>query len=189
MKSVSTAQHSVVGSFETRAQAQRAIAELRRAGFRDDQIGIVSRNTARHDPDAISNIGLADNLDESANWEERAGRGAMVGAAIGAGLGLVVAAALIPAIGPVIAGDTLATLIAGTGAGATAGGIFGGFVGLGISDLDAQFSEKELNAGHTIVTVAARGRCTEAIEILHRYNAIVEHEEMAAEAASKVAPH
>ena len=36
---------TVVGVFEDRTQADRAIADLRTAGFRDDQIGVAMRHT------------------------------------------------------------------------------------------------------------------------------------------------
>lgn len=173
MKSIPATQHTIVGSFETRAQAQQAVAELRQAGFRDDQIGVVSRSAIQPNPDMVDNTGMPDTLDEeSTNWERSAGVGAAAGAVTGTGLGLAVAAGLIPAIGPVIAGGTLAALIASASAGAAAGGILGGFIGLGVSDEDAQFSEEELNAGRTVITVAAHGRYAEASEIIHRFGGV-----------------
>ena len=36
-------QSTIVGVFDDRLQADRAIDELRRAGFRDDQIGVAMR--------------------------------------------------------------------------------------------------------------------------------------------------
>lgn len=171
MKTTPLAQHTVVGSFESRNQAQDAVAELRRLDFRDDQIGVVTRS-AVNDPDVIDNTGMPDNLGIDTNWERNAGVGAAAGAVTGTGLGLAIAAGLIPAIGPVVAGGTLAALFASAGAGAAAGGIIGSFVGLGISDDDAKFSEDELNSGRTIVTVAAHGRYAEAAEVLNRFGAI-----------------
>jgi hypothetical protein len=172
MKTTPLAQHTVVGSFGTRSQAQDAVAELRRLGFRDDQVGLVTRSATNNNPDAVDNTGMPDNLGDDTNWERNAGMGAAAGAMTGTGLGLAIAAGLIPAIGPVIAGGTLAALIASAGAGAAAGGILGAFVGLGISDDDAKFSEEELNAGRTIVTVAAHGRYAEAAEVLNRFGAL-----------------
>ena len=36
-------QSTIVGVFEDRQQADRAVDDLRRAGFRDDQIGVAMR--------------------------------------------------------------------------------------------------------------------------------------------------
>src|SRR4051812_45369918 len=40
-----TKRSTVVGVFEDRQQADRAVAELRQSGFRDDQIGLAMRQT------------------------------------------------------------------------------------------------------------------------------------------------
>ena len=39
-------QSTIVGVFDDRLQADRAVDELRRAGFRDDQIGVAMRHDA-----------------------------------------------------------------------------------------------------------------------------------------------
>ena len=39
-------QSTIVGVFDDRLQADRAVDELRRAGFRDDQIGVAMRYDA-----------------------------------------------------------------------------------------------------------------------------------------------
>src|SRR4051794_2143163 len=69
-----TKRTTAVGVFHNRAEAQQAIAELRRAGFRDDQIGMA----ARDDDGGTS----GDGDDEESSY---AGEGALTGAAAGAG--------------------------------------------------------------------------------------------------------
>src|SRR5581483_1361175 len=119
---------AVVGVFDTRRQAEEAVAELRRAGFRENELGILSRTDA---PGMDS--GLAHDPTHT-RWEEGSGIGAAAGAVTGTGLGLAVAAGLIPGVGPVIAGGTLAALIASAGAGAAVGTVIGALVGLGIPE-------------------------------------------------------
>ena len=123
-----TQRATVIGVFSDRDQAQTAVDDLRRAGFRDDQIGLVSRtatpahatHTTTHDQ-AKEKTGLPEDPTHS-HWEEGAGIGAAAGAATGAGLGLAVAANLIPGLGPVIAGGTILAILASAGTGAAVGG-------------------------------------------------------------------
>src|SRR5206468_6932749 len=83
---------AVVGVFDNYGQAEEAIRELKRAGFRDDEIGILSRTTV------ASETGIVNDPTHS-RWEEGAGIGAAAGAITGTGLVLAVAAGLIPGVG------------------------------------------------------------------------------------------
>jgi len=152
-----------VGVFHSREEAQQAIADLRRAGFRDDQIGMAAR-----DEDQAS----GDDADD--DNESYAGEGALTGAAAGAGVGalwgLGIVAGLLPAIGPAIAGGTLAAILASAATGAAAAGLAGALIGLGVSKEEAEYYEDELEAGRIIVTVHADGRYDEARSILQRFN-------------------
>lgn len=153
---------TAVGVFENRTNATGAVSALRSAGFRDEQIGVVSRHrdtTTSNDP-------------TETHWEEGTGVGAAAGAATGVGLGLAVAAGLIPGVGPVIAGGTLMALLASAGAGATVGTVIGGLIGLGVPEDDAAYYESEFNTGRTIVTVRADARYSEAVDILRRHGAL-----------------
>ena len=71
-------QSTIVGVFEDRQQADRAVDELRRAGFRDDQIGVAMR----HDERELGGKDVAGSTDES-----HAGAGTVTGAMAGLGLG------------------------------------------------------------------------------------------------------
>ncbi len=120
-----TTNSAIVGVFENKRQAQRAIDELRQAGFAEDQIGVVAR-----DADVRDDVrqGTPDSN------ETYAGEGAAIGAASGAGLGalwgLGIAAGALPAIGPVIAGGTLAAVLASAAVGVVAGGFVGVLVAM-----------------------------------------------------------
>ena len=92
-----------VGVFATRAAADKAIADLRAAGYRDDQIGLVAKDSSGK---TVRTDGAGDT---------HAGEGAAVGAAAGAGalaLGsLAVSFGVIPVIGPVLAMGPLAAAL------------------------------------------------------------------------------
>lgn len=158
----STTSTTTVGVFETRGQAQQAVAELNRMGFNDEQIGMVAKD------ESTAKTGLKDDPTNT-RWEEGTGIGAAAGAVTGTGLGLAVAAGLLTPIGPLIAGGALIAFIASIGAGATVGTLVGGLVGLGVSEDDATYYENEVNAGRYVVTVYAGNRASEVKAMFTRY--------------------
>jgi hypothetical protein len=152
---------TVVGVFHNRDDAERAIDELHRLGFRDEEIGFAVRGG-----DHITH----ETSDKSAD----AGSGALSGAIAGAGIGGFIAAAaslLIPGFGPVVAGGILATLLGGAAVGAAAGGILGALVGLGVPEEEARYYETEFHEGRVIVTVKAGARYNEARDVLFDHGA------------------
>src|ERR671936_1311148 len=151
-----TQRSTVVGVFETTDRADRAVQELRRAGFRDDQIGYAVRG--------------AEGQTDTAGAGSKAGEGLAAGAVIGGIVGAA-AALLIPGIGPVIAGGVLASVLGGAAVGAAAGGILGALVGMGIPEEEASYYESEFQAGRILVTVNCAGRCDEAREVMRRFGA------------------
>ena len=134
-----------VGVFATRGAAEQAIADLRAAGYKESQIGLVARNAD----------GKAVRTDASGNTraEEGALAGAVAGASVGGLVGLGVAAGVIPVIGPVLAVGTLGTILLNAAGGAALAGIAGALVGLGIPEEDARYYEDEVKAGRYLVTV------------------------------------
>jgi uncharacterized protein (TIGR02271 family) len=152
---------SVVGVFENHSQAQRAVDDLRRAGFREDQIGVATQDRSR--------TGTDDMTDEGSNAGTGAVTGALAGAGLGAAWGIGILAGLLPAIGPVIAGGTLAAILASAGLGAAAAGIAGLLIGMGIPEEEANYYESEFKAGRTLVTVNAENRYDEAVTIIRRH--------------------
>jgi hypothetical protein len=150
----------VVGVFQTRAAAEDAIHELRRAGFADHAIGMVARNEEGKVVTEKAGETLA---------EEGLAAGAVVGAGAGALIGLGVLAGTIPVIGPVLAVGTLGTILLNAAAGAAVVGVVGALVGLGIPEDDAKYYEQELRGGRYLVSVDAGDRGTEAWGILHRF--------------------
>src|SRR2546421_12071692 len=152
-----TDRSTVVGVFELRSEADAAIYELQRAGFRDDQIGFIVRNE-----DAGTTVEDGNTTEKAPGATTAAVSGGIIGGVVGA-----VAALLIPGLGPAIAGGILVTVLGGAAIGAAAGGIVGALVGMGVPEEDAHYYAGEFHSGRTLVTVRADGRQQEAINILH----------------------
>jgi uncharacterized protein (TIGR02271 family) len=155
-----TAQRStVVGVFPSRPEAERAVAELKRAGFKDDEISLIGKDE--------KGVTRAEG--------NKAGAGAATGAAVGAGAAaltsLGITFGVIPVVGPVLALGPLAAALLSAAGGAAAGGLIGALVGLGIPEHEAKYYESELQAGRFLVTVKAGSRYNEAWAILHRLGA------------------
>jgi len=156
---------TAVGVFSDHVQADQAIAELKRAGFRDDQIGVAARDWR-----AQTGTGTVKKEDDTMAGEA-ALAGAITGAAGGALVGLGILAGVIPVIGPAIAAGTLGIILSNAAAGAAVVGLVGALVGLGIPEEEARYYEEEFKSGRVIVTVKADGRYDEALAILRRHGA------------------
>jgi len=165
-------QTAAIGLFRDPAQAQRAVRALKQAGFRDDEIGVLSPDT-RKGGEGRDGVG------------EHVVEGATVGVAAGAGAGalwaLGIAAHLLPGIGPVVAGGILVSLLSSAAGTAAVGGLVGALIGLGVPEDEARYYESEVTAGRTIVSVQAVGRAAEALAILREHS---DYNRTPAEAAS-----
>ncbi|GHO87953.1 hypothetical protein [Dictyobacter formicarum] len=151
---------TAVGVFSEPALAEQAMAQLRNAGFTDEQIGFISR-----DP----HIAPSDSVEDASNAPSTA-TGAVSGGVIGGVIGAVTSL-LIPGFGPAIAGGILAATLGGVALGALAGGFVGSLTHLGVPEYEARFYEGQLNEGRTVVTVNAPGRYDDAVRILHQAGA------------------
>jgi hypothetical protein len=142
----------ITGLFRTRAEAERAVADLQNIGYSQNDISVML-NDATRTREFASDTGT------------KAAEGAGVGAGIGGTLGAIIAA--LTTTGSVIAVATtgglaaplvagpLAAAWAGAGAGGLAGGIIGGLIGAGIPEDRARYYEQGLNAGGILVGVYA----------------------------------
>lgn len=155
--------NTIIGVFEDRASAERALNGLQQAGFTEDQIGYAFRDAG------TGGGGVLEPGDSKIT--EGAAVGALSGGAIGALAGAALVG-LVPGIGPIIAGGALTAILAGGAAGAASTGLFGGVIGLGLSDANARFYEEQFRAGHPLVTVRADDREREARDILRDAGAI-----------------
>jgi uncharacterized protein (TIGR02271 family) len=155
----------VVGVFTDPAQARAAVDELRRARFREDQIGVVTRDHAAADPASPDKA-----------TGSLMGEGAAVGAAAGLGVGALWAVgmatiALPPLLPAVLVSSWLVSILASAGAGAAIAGLAGALIGLGIPEHEAQYYEEEFKSGRTLVTVRVENRYQEARDILRGHGA------------------
>ena len=140
---------TVVGVFEDRQQADRAIDELGRAGFRYDQIGVAMRYEE-------GEFHVEDSRTRPMSQSLRGGRlGALAGLRFRSLAGLGVLSGVIPIVGPAIAAGTLGIILSNAAAGAGIGGLVGVLGGAGIPEDEAHYYQGEFEAGRTIVTVQA----------------------------------
>ena len=153
-----TDRKTAIAIFDDRTQAKQAIAQLKRAGFTEKEIGVTSRDVGE------------DSLAGDGRKETRAKEGAIAGVATGAGVGalwgLGILAGVLPAIGPAIAGGTLAAILSSAAAGAATAGLAGTLIGLGIPEEEANYYDREFQAGRVLITVDAGRRLEEAQSIL-----------------------
>jgi hypothetical protein len=148
---------TAVEVFPDRSHAEYAVEQLRRHGFRDEQIGFLTA-----EPDAVEPPAPI----PGTKTEEGAATGAVAGAAVGGLVGAALATLAIPGIGAVIAGGLMAGVLGGAATGLAGGGIVGALIGLNIPEDDAHHYVREFHSGRTLVTVRADERYDEAERIL-----------------------
>ena len=136
--------------FDSPAQANRAVADLREAGVPDAALSIVTRH------DGVTNTAGVDG-DVTDDGHGSIMRGILGGGALGAGLG--VAALAIPGIGPLVAAGAIAAsavpgaVAIGAVAGAAAGTVNETLAKHGIDDQDASYYGDHLGRGGVLVSV------------------------------------
>lgn len=144
-----------VGVFHEPGQAHQAIAELRQAGYSDEEIGYLARASAV-EPDQAS----------AADITNRTIEGGLVGGLLGAAVAL-----LLPGFGVAIAGGVLAASLGGAAFGAAAGGVLGLLLDAGIPKEEARLYQKALAAGDVVVVVKAESGYDDALRIMRRNGA------------------
>jgi hypothetical protein len=152
----------VIGVFEHRPQAERAVTELWKAGFPHDRIDMVTREG---EEEATPNL----------HMQTDAGKSAVAGAVGGAGAGAVagaVVAMLVPGIGTVLGGGLLAGIVGGALLGAAGGTFLGPFLALEMSEDDAHYYAHHVDEGRIVVIVKTPDRVEEARAILHQAGAL-----------------
>jgi hypothetical protein len=134
---------TVVGAFETRAMAERAVNDLLAAGFRSDQVSVLGRGG-----------GPADLTPENETATNVA-TGAGIGAAVG-GLGALLLGAgmlAIPGVGPVLAVGTWAGALSAAVGGGLIGGLVGFLASQGVPEEEAALYAERVRAGAFLVAV------------------------------------
>ena len=157
--------------FDNRAEAERALSQLRAGGVRDSAISLVARHDAAAD---------GERRDRDHDGDDDRGDSTRTGLGVGMGAGALLGfgALLIPGIGPFVAAGALAETVGVAGAiatGAVVGGAAGGLAGAlkehGVSDEDSRYYEDRINQGGVFVSVDTREAgldADRARDILHR---------------------
>jgi len=160
---------TVIGSFDTVADANRAVSSLRATGFLESDINLVANNVQRGFTTEPRGTKVAE------AHEHAAATGAAAGGAVGgiAGLAASLLGLAIPGIGPILAAGPIVTTLAGAGAGAVAGGLIGGLTDLGVEDTHAEIYAEAVRRGGSLVTVRVdESRADEATGILRDAGAV-----------------
>ncbi|MDX6269993.1 MAG: hypothetical protein QOD28_1216 [Acidobacteriota bacterium] len=166
---------TVIGLFDNRAEAQSVVQELLGAGFRRDDISVMSKKIEGQDKPTREGEAVAYVEEDGEEQIKDMAKGAGTGAAIGglAGLLLSLTAFAIPGVGPVLAAGPLAAIIAGAGIGATAGGLISGLTRLGVPEDDANYYAEGVRRGGTLISVeAADNQADGAVAIMKRHGAV-----------------
>ncbi len=153
---------TVIGLFDTAADAYEAQNDLLGSGLERDRLSIVSKAPDGPDsPDA-----------HRTDVAEGAGVGAVAGGVAGgvlASLGLLA----IPGIGPFLAAGPIIAFLTGAGIGAAAGGVVGALIGVGIPAEEAELYAEGIHRGGTLLTVHAADLDADRVAtILTQHNAI-----------------
>jgi hypothetical protein len=151
----------VVGVFDDRLEAERAVDELEQSGFTSEDIGFALRGS-----DVVSGGMVTDAI--GTKDDTGAAAGAVTGGVLGGILGAA-AALILPGVGPILAGGILATGLGYAAAGVAVGGILGAMTGAGLTEEEAAFYDKEFRNGRAIVTVRSHDREAQAVSILRKH--------------------
>jgi hypothetical protein len=137
----------VMGIFNSRSDAERAIDILKTDGFLTTDISVLIPDNK------FGAQKFAD--DKDTKVPEGAATGAGTGAVIGGTLGLLagVGALAIPGFGPLLAAGPIMAVLAGVGVGGAVGGIGGALIGLGISEREATRYESTLKSGGILLSI------------------------------------
>lgn len=139
---------AVFGIYANTTGAERAIEDMKAAGFRNADISVLL-------PENVGTKDLA--FVKSTKAPEGTAAGVASGAVIGGALGwlLGVGALAIPGLGPFIAAGPIMAALSGVGVGGALGGLTGALVGMGIPEYEAKRYEGLVKDGGILVSVHA----------------------------------
>ncbi len=151
--------------YDTNAEAQRVVADLKTAGIPNDDISLIANH--------------GEGSETMADTATAAGTGAGVGAAVGGGAGLLAGLGVmaIPGVGPIVAAGwmaaTLTGMIAGAATGAAAGGIVGALTDSGVNEHDAHVYAESIRRGGSLVLVKTDDvRRADVEAVLNRHSSV-----------------
>lgn len=132
---------TVIGYFDTRDQAEKAVSVLRGSGFHEE-ISILAA-----DKKTGAAMGAQDRPGDTGSVASGVTSGGVLGGL--AGLAMGVGALAIPGIGPIIAAGPIAGLLSG----AATGGIAGGLIDWGIPAERGKYYEGKVREGKILASV------------------------------------
>lgn len=157
---------AVYGIYRNREAVERAVEELKRAGFRNTDVSVLF-------PESGGTKDFA--IEKETKAPEGAVTGAGTGAAVGGAFGWLMGIGFltIPGLGPFLAAGPILGALAGVGAGGLVGGIAGALVGMGIPEYEANRYEGHLKKGGILLSIHADDKewKTKGKEILERTGA------------------
>ncbi len=169
---------TVVGLFDSLAEAQAATRDLITAGYSRDDIGVLASDAtgewSRY-KSTLEGAAPMSTLEGAAPASGELGSGVSTGTVVGGLGGLLVGLAelAIPGIGWLAAAGTLATTLLGAGMGAAAGGLFTAVEKLGVPKDKTGYYAEALRQGGTLVFVRlAEEQVDEAMAIMERHQAV-----------------
>lgn len=148
---------TVIGVFDSKEQAEKAIKDMRNSGFDTNEISIIAKDAQGANQD--NDMGLSGISD-----------GTTTGGAIGglAGLALGAGALAVPGLGPIIAAGPVAGLLSG----AATGGIAGSLIDWGIPEERGQYYEGEIGKGGIMAAVqTSQEKVQDAANIMRSWGA------------------
>lgn len=162
---------TVLGVFSDTAQAEKAVDDLQRKGFKKDEISIVAKeNAAKGGRGQGSESGQEGDRRTTMGTDQNLSGGITTGGAIGGVAGLLagVGALAIPGIGPIVAAGPIAAALSG----AVTGGIAGGLIDWGIPEDVGQRYEERVKEGKIVAMVRTEDdKVQDAADIFRRHGA------------------
>jgi len=167
MEQRGTSAKTVVGLFESVADANRAAEDLFREGFSRDAIGIIAGHELSKPEQYVSG-----SEDTEGKVVDAVGKGVGLGGGLGAIAGLA-SSLLFPGVGPLVIGGALATTFLGAGLGGAVGGVMAGLMKAGVDESDARLFEAGLRHGGVVLSVHTdESDARRAVAILDRNGAL-----------------
>ncbi|HPZ44368.1 MAG TPA: hypothetical protein PL078_10300 [Bacillota bacterium] len=152
---------TVIGLFDSRDQAEKAVSELRNNGFHEE-ISIVAADKGK----AAGQYKAGDMGVNEGSISSGVSTGGVLGGL--AGLAAGAGALAIPGIGPIIAAGPIAGLLSG----AAAGGIAGGLIDWGIPPERGKYYEGKVREGKILASVQTdEAKINTAADILRKNGA------------------
>lgn len=150
---------TVIGVFENKQQAEKAVNALRNSGFDTNEISIVAKGGKKNN---------GNNGDEETLEMDTLTDGTATGGVIGglAGLAIGAGALAIPGIGPLFAAGPIAGLLSG----AATGGIAGSLIDWGIPAERGRYYEEEVKKGKMLTVIRAHEQKVQLAADLLRQN-------------------